>query len=251
MKICITLLFAISYCHACLAQGIEPIKKPFALVEFFTSQGCSSCPPANEIIEKIYSDSDFGNDSVLMLSFHVDYWDDLGWKDIFSKKAFTERQTQYQRMFNSEGLYTPQFVVNGMSGFSGNNEARLRRELKAIKSGANPGKTGLSINALKVENNKLIFSYSTSGSSNDKLLTSAIVSKFDSTEVAAGENRGKVLFSRNTVHNYLQIPLREEGSRAFLVVPNNYSISDLLFVVWVQSKTDAKVMDILVFDIKE
>jgi hypothetical protein len=247
---CPILFFLILTSFRSSAQSVKPIFKPFSLVEMFTSQGCSSCPPAHEIVDNIYMDPVFGGNNVLFLSFHVNYWDDLGWKDQFSKQEYTEHQRYYQDKFKQEGLYTPQFVVNGISGFSGNNEPRLRRELKASMLSQKRGPQQFEINSLSTEKNKLIFSYSALGENTDRLIQAAIISKSDTTLVNAGENANKELHSKNNVLNYLQIPMRVEGSKAYLNLPSMRKKSSLLFAVWVQSKLDAKVLDIQVFEIK-
>ena len=85
------------------------------VVELFTSQGCSSCPPANANLIELSKRSD-----VLPLSFAVTYWDYLGWKDIFDKPEFTDRQVAYERPLGQPGPYTPQMVINGVSTTVGN-----------------------------------------------------------------------------------------------------------------------------------
>ncbi len=77
-------------------------------VELFTSQGCDSCPPADELLIRLAAD-----ETILPLAFHVDYWNHLGWQDVFSDKAFTDRQIEYAKGINSRKIYTPQIVVNG------------------------------------------------------------------------------------------------------------------------------------------
>jgi hypothetical protein len=88
------------------------------VVELFTSQGCSSCPPANANLIKLSK-----RDDVLALSFAVTYWDYLGWKDSFGKREFTDRQAVYEPALGQSGSYTPQMVVNGRTTTVGNNLA--------------------------------------------------------------------------------------------------------------------------------
>ena len=104
-------LFPLCICFACIAScqinqnPITPIKltKP-VVVELFTSQGCSSCPPAEQLLAEM-SDKDT---NILLLSFHVDYWNRLGWVDTFSSNNFTERQYMYGNLFGLQSVYTPQ-----------------------------------------------------------------------------------------------------------------------------------------------
>lgn len=85
------------------------------VVELFTSQGCSSCPPADELLGRLGK-----RDNVIALALHVDYWDYIGWKDQFAHAAFTERQRGYARSFDSRTIYTPQMVINGSKDVIGN-----------------------------------------------------------------------------------------------------------------------------------
>jgi hypothetical protein len=93
------------------------------LIELFTSEGCSSCPPADRLLEKLAAEN---NDKVYVLSFHVDYWNYIGWKDPFSQARFSQRQRNYARQFSLESIYTPQMVVNGVAEFVGSDEQKLR-----------------------------------------------------------------------------------------------------------------------------
>jgi hypothetical protein len=96
-----------------------------AVVELFTSQGCSSCPPANAAVAAIADRPD-----VLALSFGVTYWDRLGWTDTFGHPAFTQRQWAYARRFKRDQVYTPQVVVNGRAHSVGNTQPMLERMIR-------------------------------------------------------------------------------------------------------------------------
>lgn len=101
----------------------KPVSSGFAVVELFTSEGCSSCPPADEAVADIQKEYP---DNVYVLGFHVDYWDYLGWKDEFSKAAFTKRQQDYASHFSLSSIYTPQVIVNGEKEFVGSNYNKLK-----------------------------------------------------------------------------------------------------------------------------
>ena len=92
------------------------------VVELFTSEGCSSCPPADKLLTS--AQSNFGNE-IIVLSYHVDYWDRLGWKDPFSKAIFSERQRMYSQKLNLSSVYTPQAIVNGQVQFVGSDKKLL------------------------------------------------------------------------------------------------------------------------------
>ena len=87
--------------------------QPVAVLELFTSQGCSSCPAADRLLARTISNAGKDGKNVFALSFHVDYWNRLGWPDPFSTKEYSDRQSQYASQLNLSGVYTPQIVVNG------------------------------------------------------------------------------------------------------------------------------------------
>jgi hypothetical protein len=123
--------------------GIMKDEKPAAnapvLVELFTSEGCSSCPPADLLLSRLMQESPIEGVPIVALGFHVDYWDRLGWKDRFSSAAFTERQNQYAAAWKTDRIYTPQAVVDGRFEFVGTD---ARRVVSAItESGARPHAT--------------------------------------------------------------------------------------------------------------
>ncbi len=96
--------------------------KGFAVVELFTSEGCSSCPPADNAVADLLKAH---QNNVYVLGYHVDYWDNLGWKDIFSNAAYTQLQRSYAKIFKLSSVYTPQIVVNGTEEFVGSDKNKL------------------------------------------------------------------------------------------------------------------------------
>ena len=112
-----------------LAAGLSPVmafaaERP-VVVELFTSQGCSSCPPANAYLNELSK----SRADVLPLAFHVTYWDNLGWKDPFSLEAATSRQDRYGRRFG-DGSYTPEIVVDGAKGLVGSHRGDVGAEAR-------------------------------------------------------------------------------------------------------------------------
>jgi len=103
------------------------------LVELFTSEGCSSCPPADTLLTRLAGEKTIGGAEVVTLAFHVDYWDRLGWKDRFSSAAFTERQNRYAEAWKTDRVYTPQAVVDGRVEFVGTD---VKQALSALASSA-------------------------------------------------------------------------------------------------------------------
>jgi hypothetical protein len=115
-----------------LALGsFEAAPKTLVLVELFTSEGCSSCPPADALLTKLLREQPIADVEIVPLSLHVDYWDHQGWKDPFASKALTGRQEAYSKIFGADRLYTPQMVVDGRDELNGSDEAGVRRLVQA------------------------------------------------------------------------------------------------------------------------
>jgi hypothetical protein len=100
------------------------------VLELFTSQGCSSCPPAERLLSKLAAAGALGDRAVAPLAFHVDYWNDLGWADPFSLPAWTERQHQYARALKDDRVYTPELVIGGAAGVVGSNTAAVAEAIQ-------------------------------------------------------------------------------------------------------------------------
>lgn len=112
-------------------EGASAPDSSAVLIELFTSQGCSSCPPADRLLSRLAGDPAFRG-RVVPLSFHVDYWNHIGWTDPFSAKRWSERQRAYARAFGSGRIYTPQLVVGGESDAVGSDEKKIRGQLYQI-----------------------------------------------------------------------------------------------------------------------
>ena len=160
------------------------------VVELFTSQGCSSCPPANAYLNEMAK----GRRDVLALAFHVTYWDRLGWKDPFSLEAATERQDRYGHRFG-DGSYTPEIVVDGATSHVGSHREGVGAAIEAAKRAS---KTAAAISLSKDGANLMIEVGSGSGSG--KLLLIGF-DRSHQTAIRRGENGGRTLEEANVVRS--------------------------------------------------
>jgi hypothetical protein len=115
------------------AQTPEKSPRPL-VVELFTSEGCSSCPPADALLGQLEKQASFQGRPIIVLGEHVDYWNGLGWHDRFSSAAFTQRQNEYARRLGIASIYTPQMIVNGRTEFVGNDPDALQKAFAAPDS---------------------------------------------------------------------------------------------------------------------
>jgi hypothetical protein len=164
----------------------------FAVVELFTSEGCSSCPPADDALAHLQEEK---KPNVYVLGFHVDYWNSLGWKDVYSNAAYSARQQEYGNVFGLNSVYTPQAVVNGTEQFTGSDGRRLNNEVdEALKK---PAPATLQVAAAVTGNNAVSVSYTQRGGGT--LLNIALVQLHARSNVRRGENAGSVLSHVNVV----------------------------------------------------
>lgn len=160
------------------------------VLELFTSQGCSSCPPADLLLAKLASAGSVGERAVAPLAFHVDYWNDLGWTDPYSLPAWTERQRQYSRVLGDDRVYTPELVVGGATGVIGSNRAAVTQAIeRAARPALLPTATTWSKDAVTV----------TATAPADADVWVAVWEDGTSTKVTRGENSGATLGSDRVV----------------------------------------------------
>ncbi|MBC6111424.1 DUF1223 domain-containing protein [Pedobacter fastidiosus] len=189
----------------------------FAVVELFTSEGCSSCPPADALVAKIEKESD--GKSIYILAYHVDYWDRLGWKDTFSDAKFSARQNQYADWLNLKTVYTPQIVVNGSKEFVGSEEEILRKSISTEL--AKPNTNNLEISLNKSDEKKLILNYKTNQKTDGYNLIIALVSPMATNKILRGENKGKTLSHIQIVRQFETINLNGKSNGSANITVTN------------------------------
>ncbi|MFK7923053.1 MAG: DUF1223 domain-containing protein [Bacteroidia bacterium] len=209
---------------------IQSTGEGFALVELFTSQGCSSCPPADRLLQDLLADA--GDKEVYALSFHVDYWNYLGWKDPYSAAAYSDRQRTYAKKFHSTRVYTPQMIVNGTQEFIGSD--RTKAALALAKALAKASNTFLE---LKWYPQSQRLRYEVKGITEPSLLRIALVEKKAENSVPRGENRGKRLSHAQVVQKYESVNLEKDAAGDLTFeIPEDLDRSQLEIVVYVQNQ---------------
>ncbi|MDC6366898.1 MULTISPECIES: DUF1223 domain-containing protein [Flavobacteriaceae] len=193
----------------------EGIYKPVVVLELFTSQGCSSCPPADILLEK--AKKQFPKE-VFALSYHVDYWNYIGWEDPFSKSIYTKKQQQYNRKFRYGSNYTPQLVVNGKEHFVGSNRSQMTSKISIYKTKKAENEVELSHHTLSGKT--LEFDFNVKGNLDGKQLRAVVVLDERITSVKRGENRNRVLKNSNIVIAEKYIPLQSAKGKNAIHIPS-------------------------------
>ena len=164
------------------------------LLELFTSEGCSSCPPADRLLEILDEKQPVAGADLIVLSEHVDYWDRLGWKDPFSSSQYTARQQDYTNRYNFDGVYTPQLVVDGRYGFVGSDG---REASSAIQKAIRERKIPITISNVARSGNQVTGRIELPADQNFKgvrgILYVALADNRRESQVARGENAGRSL----------------------------------------------------------
>ena len=193
---CIT-LFSRWPAHSSASSNAAISAKQPVVLELFTSEGCSSCPPADSLLAKLSEDQPFDGVEIIALEEHVDYWNSLGWSDPFSSPDFSRRQEQYAKLLPDGGVYTPQMIVDGRAQFVGSRTHETRDQ---IRWAASHPKSHLLLTPTSTPTSnphsrsfELRFDPSTPAPNSALDLWIAITEKNLHSDVTAGENSGHTL----------------------------------------------------------
>jgi hypothetical protein len=225
-----------------------PIKRLPVLVELFTSEGCSDCPPADQVLAQLAENNLVDGIEVIAMSEHVDYWNRLGWSDPFSDAQFSTRQNEYAQAFRNRDIYTPQMVVDGQVEFVGSNRVKA---IQSIAHAAQIPKASITITQ--------------SGGDKEMLKLQVVVDPMPGlprsepadvflavtennlySNVARGENQGRRLMHAAVVRKLSMIGEISEG-RAFSAAPivridRQWKAKDLHAVAFVQARKDRRIL---------
>lgn len=215
---------------------------PVVVLELFTSQGCSSCPPADELLPKLANlDS-----NIIPLSFHVDYWNRLGWTDPFSNSEYSDRQRRYADFWKLESVYTPELVINGVYEVVGSNKYAAESSIK--KALKDKSKVMISIEDVIINEGKINFTCKNEGDWKKNELIAVLVQKNATMKIKAGENRGATLSHINIVRSFYKEPA-ENKNKFSLKFPKDLTDKEWLLVVYSQQTNDLKITGAVQYDL--
>ena len=175
-------------------EAVDKGYAPIVVLELFTSQGCSSCPAADNLLDQV---KETWGDAVITLSYHVDYWNYIGWEDPFSNAQYSRKQLLYNQKFKNNSNYTPQMVVNGKEHFVGSNSTKLHSKIATYKKVSAENEVVLT--EIEKETDKVKFSYRIAGEIENKNIKALLVLDRRTTNVKRGENRHRTLVNSNIV----------------------------------------------------
>ena len=211
---------------AALAATPARAQSRAVLVELFTSQGCSSCPPADAVLTRLSQRA-----GVVALAFHVDYWDYIGWKDPYASPGGTKRQRDYRVTFGNNSVYTPQMVLNGSVEFPGQNEAEA---LRAVASAA--ATSGPDITMVRTSSEVRI-ELAPASVRGEMAVFGAVYASAKSTRVSRGENAGRTLTNSNIVRSFGVLGDYNGDATAISWTPKLEGAPVGGLAVWIQPKT--------------
>jgi hypothetical protein len=244
-KLMASVLVMIALCAPALAAAETPI-----LVELFTSEGCSDCPPADAFLKALDTAQPIPGAQLIVLEEHVDYWDDQGWRDPFSSHAFTVRQSEYvDRLHVEKGPYTPQMVVDGSEAFVGSNRPQAGRAF--AKEVAVP-KVNVQISSLHVEAGK-VFAHVETGAVDSKGEVFVVLAlDHAQSQVSRGENSGRQLEHVAVVERLTDVGKVKKGESFSkdVAIKMDHPEKDYRVVAFVQQADEGKVLGAAAMHVK-
>jgi hypothetical protein len=211
--------------------------KGFAVVELFTSEGCSSCPSADAVIEKL--NKEITDKPIYILAYHVDYWDRGGWKDAFSSAEYSKRQNDYATWLKLKSLYTPQVVVNGKTEFVGSQEGTLRSVIQTdLKSSS---KATLHLDHATLGTDKISVDYHSSEGRNVQLVT-ALVQPYAQVNVKRGENGGRILSHLQIVRQLQHQNLNQKDGSITIKIPDGADLKTWQLIGLLQDSNTGEIL---------
>ena len=216
---------------------ITEMDNGMVVLELFTSQGCSSCPPADELLQKI---NETQSDNVYTIAYHVDYWNYIGWEDPFSRPEFTAKQTEYNKKFRNRSNYTPQLVVNGKDHFVGSNARKLYQNIQLY--GSTVAENTIEITSIDRQPQKILLEYQIDGPVESKRLRAVLLIEERITEIKRGENRNRTLSNSNIAIAEAKRTIDGKSGSVQLIIPDLVHPDDKLAIVLIVEKENSDIV---------
>jgi len=231
----VTGLGSINKAHAADTGARKPV-----LVELFTSEGCSSCPPADALLQAIDREQNIPGAQVIVLSEHVDYWDHDGWRDPFSSAEMTARQESYVTRFSQESAYTPEAVIDGARGLTGSDRRGL---IGAVEEAAQRPKAEIGIANATVSGNTVAANVMIAALPHADLYA-VLADDQDESSVARGENSGRHLTHVAVARVFERVGSLDKGFDRQLRVklPQNSGGRKMRLVVFAQERGTGRIL---------
>jgi hypothetical protein len=214
----------------CLIPALLAAQAP-VVVELFTSEGCSSCPPADALLLKLSQMDVTGFPQVIVLGEHVDYWNSTHWTDRFSSTQFSQRQQGYAQRFGLASPYTPQMIIDGQKQLVGNNPSEVGQDIDAAAKTQKPAK----VSVAKLAADSYQVSVEAPNTKGRVLL--AITEDGLTTEVKGGENGGRTLHHAGVVRELRSLGVLKNGAfqgEVHLAMKREWNPANVKAVVFVQ-----------------
>ena len=218
-----------------------------AVVELFTSEGCSSCPAAEEVFSQLVEEARTNGERIFPVAYHVDYWDEIGWKDPWSSALYTARQGEYARAWGRTSMYTPEAIVDGQDEMNGSDDEGLRAAIARALD--RPAMIGVALERAPSSDAKILdLSVELTSSPGDARLLVALLERDLTSSVTAGENAGQTLHHTNVVRS-MEVLMPAPVVAVRLVVPPAMRMDHASAVAWVQRTKDARIIGASALDL--
>lgn len=228
-----------------LAEG----ERRTVIVELFTSEGCSSCPPADRLLNKLEAEQPVPGAEIVALGWHVDYWNYLGWADRFSSDAFTARQYDYAQAFGTSGAYTPQMVVDGVTEFVGSDAGLARL---SIERAAQAPKAAVQIERVAGSDGSVrlrvrVEQLATAQAKGNVDVILVVTENNLNSNIARGENAGRQIEHRAVVRRFEKLKTLDAGRAHFeteakVSLAGDWKRENLRAVVFLQEQRGRRIL---------
>ena len=235
----IVILLSLSLIVTYMPHHLVHAQNEFVVVELFTSESCSSCPVADQLLRQLTTLAKEQNKPIYTLGFHVDYWNYLHWVDEYSKPAYSQRQRHYAQRMKGSSVYTPQMIINGTHQFGGYRKDLAKKHIdQALQQ---PSNFHLSVQANVVEQ-EIVVSAHVDYLVPHTYLNVALVENNLSNNIASGENAGRYLKHANVVREFRSVAL-SNPTEIKLPLPADLNKENSTIIAYLQEDGIGQILD--------